>query len=134
MAQAGFTPNDFDFCIKYREATNANLADCTLFCAPFPCEILYIVECHGTKGSNGSAVTIVPRKCTGTTALASGTALLVTAFDAKSTNLIPVVGVLSSTRATRTFATGDRFVLDFTGTLTALADVNVTAWFRRTGF
>lgn len=132
MAFAGFSPGNQDLIVTYVEATDANIIDCTLLVAPFPCELTYIVEVHGT--ANGATSTCVPRKCTGTTALTGGTALLTTAFDLESTALTPVVGAITTTAGVKNFATGDRFVLDFTGTLSALVDVNVTAHFKRIGF
>lgn len=86
---------------------------------------------HGTAGNDASAVTLDVKKCTGTTAPASGTSLLDSAFNCKATANTIQTGTVVSSEATRTLTTGDRLALDFTGTVTSLANVTVAVSLRR---
>lgn len=110
---------------------NADVVDRNLFVAPFPCQVVAVSEVHGTAGSDGSAVTADIKKCTGTTAITSGTSILSSTFDLKGTALTPQTGTLVNSISTITLATGDRLALDVTGTTTAVADVILTMYLRR---
>lgn len=115
---------------------NASIADCDLFIADTDYEIVCVEESHGTAGSDGGAVTLDVKKATGTTAIASGTTMLASTFNLKSTANTPVRknlsgGGLTLTLANRRLARGNRLGLDFSGTLTALANVAVQVWLRR---
>lgn len=110
---------------------NADVVDRNLFVAPFPCQVVAVSEVHGTAGSDGSAVTADIKKCTGTTAITSGTSILSSTFNLKGTALTPQTGTLVNSISTITLATGDRLALDVTGTTTAVADVILTMYLRR---
>ena len=112
------------------------LPDVTLFIADTDYELLSVAEVHEVLGTNGSAVTLDIKKCTGVQAAASGTTMLASTFDLKATVQTVVSKTLSNagltaTAADRRLAAGNRLALDFTGTLTALAGVNVTVVLKR---
>jgi hypothetical protein len=71
-------------------------------------------------GSDGGAVTLNIRKCAAGTAPASGTSVLASTVDLKSTAATPVAATLSSTSSVLLFEAGDSVSFDYTGTLTAL--------------
>jgi hypothetical protein len=107
--------------------TDANSVDTLLFVAPYPCEVVSVNEVHSVAGSDGSAVALDVMKCVGTEAPASGTTVLSSTFDLKSTANTPVrktaASGLTATLANRKLDTGDRLSLNYTGTLTALVGV-----------
>jgi hypothetical protein len=74
-------------------------------------------------GSDGGAVTLDLKKCASGTAAASGTSVLASTLNLKSTARTPVAATLTATDSTRLFQAGDSISLDFTGTLTALVGV-----------
>src|SRR5512147_2818047 len=71
-------------------------------------------------GTDGSAVTLQLTKCTGTTAPASGTALMSATIDLKTVANTTVAGTLVSNQSTLSFSAGDRIAADVTGTTTAV--------------
>jgi len=71
-------------------------------------------------------VTLQVEKLTGTTAPGSGTSLLTTAFNLKSTINTVVTGVLTPTVGAIQLAAGDRLALKLSGTPTSVANVTVT--------
>lgn len=71
-------------------------------------------------GSDAGAVTLQLTKCTGTTAPASGTALMSATIDLKTTANTTVGGTLVTNQSTLTFSAGDRLAADVTGTTTAV--------------
>jgi hypothetical protein len=104
---------------------NAECIDQNIFVANRRWRVVGISEVHTTAGSDGSAVSVQVKKCSGTTVPASGTALQTAAFDAKGT----AQTVQSATLASDSICTieaGERLALDFTGTITALAGVCVS--------
>jgi hypothetical protein len=116
------------------QSTTATDVDRIVFTAAFPCELVSVVETHSTAGTDGSAVSLDIKKATGTTAPASGTTMLASTFNLKSTANTPVTkngaSGLTATLADRKLATGDRVCFDFTGTLTALVG-HVTIYLKR---
>jgi hypothetical protein len=117
--------------------TNSLLTDMHLFVADREYTVESAIEVHAVAGSDGGAVTGDIKKCTGTTAIASGTTVLGSTFDLKSTAYTNVTksrangGVVSTPVAT--LARGDRLVWDITGTLTALSGVTLTVVLNPTG-
>jgi hypothetical protein len=109
--------------------------DQVAFIADGPYEVIAAREVHETAGTDGSAVTLDIKKVTGTTAGASGTTVLASTFDLKSTAKTVVTkngaSGLTATLADRRLAAGDRLYLDFTGTLTALVGGMVTIYLKR---
>jgi len=107
-----------------------------IFIALWPCEVLSVGETHRTAGSDAGSVTLQLEKLTSGQALDAGTTMLQTAFDLKSTANTPVIKTgrdLVFTPGYRTLETGDRLALKDAGTLTALAGINVTVYFKRMG-
>lgn len=112
-------------------AQASSVADQLFFVAPEPLEVLEVHEVHGTAGTDGSAVTATIRKCSGTTALASGTDLLSTTINLKGAANTVQSPALTTTAADLLLAAGDRLAFDVTGTTTALANMVVTILVRR---
>lgn len=123
-------------------ATAANYG--VFFTAYHPCEILAASEVHGTKGTNAGAVTLQLEKLTGTTAKGAGDTILATAWDLKGNintvvfkngtdfdNTAPAVATDGLTRTQ--LSQGERLALLSSGTLTAVADLQVTVFFRTLG-
>lgn len=107
-----------------QSATAGNYS--TFFAAPFALTVTGITEVHTVLGTDGSAVTLQVEKLTGTTAPGSGTNLLTTGFNLKSTINTVVTGSLVQTVGVIQVAAGDRFALKLSGTPTDVANVTVT--------
>lgn len=88
--------------------------------------VLGVSEVHGTAGSDGSAVTVMVEKCTGTQATGAGVTLQTGTFDLKGTANTVQAGVVTATAADLVLAAGNRLGLVLTGTPTAVANVVVT--------
>jgi hypothetical protein len=106
-------------------------ADKSLFIAPYDLVVKGIRYTHSTAGSDGGAVTVQVVKMTGVQAPGDGAAMLATPFDAKGTALTVQSGALTGTSANLQLNAGDRLGLDYTGTLTALAGVQVTIVYEK---
>lgn len=95
--------------------------DRSFFTADRDYEITRISESHDVAGAGSTTLDV--KKCTGTTAAASGTTVLSSTFALDSTANTPVVKNLASglaaAQATRRLTSGDRLALDWTGTVTA---------------
>lgn len=124
-------PNSFY--ISHTIVANADNVDQSIFTCPAGSIFVFLgaSENHTVAGTNGSDVTLQLRRQQGTEAPASGDALLNTAFNMKGTAETPQNADIVASLSTRTFYPGDRLGLDFTGTVTDLAGVNVTAYFYR---
>ncbi len=96
------------------------------FTATRPCYVKRISEVHTTAGTDPGAVTLQVERLQGTEALDAGDALLVTAFNLKGTANTVQTGSLVTTPTLLSLNEGDRLALKDTGTLTAVAGVNVT--------
>jgi len=105
----------------------------TIFTFPFQAALVQATEVHATAGTDGGSVTLQLEKLTGTTAPGSGSGILSTAFNLKSTaNTVVTKRAVSdfvAALSTRQFAVGDRLALLTSGTLTSLANVNVVLTF-----
>lgn len=117
---------------------NASMVDSNCFYADKPWEVIGVEEVHATAGTDVGAVTLDVKKCTGTQAPSAGATVLGTTFDMKGTINTVVKktlgnGGLTTTAASRFLAAGDRLALDFTGTVTALAGVQVMITLRPVG-
>lgn len=117
-------------------ATAGTPVDGAVFVADRDYELSKVIESHSGAGNGSSTLDI--KKCTGTTAPASGTSMLATtaSFLLDSTVNIPIAKFyggtqtgaaapvastttgITNTQASRRVTTGDRIALDFTGTLT----------------
>lgn len=112
------------------------LPDVSLFVADTDYELLRVDEVHEVLGTDGSAVTVDVKKCTTTQAAGSGTSMLASTFNLKATINTVVTksksnAGLSTTLGNRLLASGNRLVLDFSGTMTAVAGVCVNVWLQR---
>lgn len=96
------------------------------FTARHPMEVFWVAESHTVKGTGAGAVTLDIEKLTGTQAPGSGTSILASTFDLKGTinTVVQKSGLDLSTA--RQLVNGDRLCLKLTGTLTAVAGVQVT--------
>lgn len=101
----------------------ANAVTQTLYTAMYPCELVGVqiqIDAQSTSG------TITVAKCTGTTAPASGTAMLTGTINIGSGGIVANTvtnGTLVTTSNTSTLrlAAGDRIAAIFSGTVTSLS-------------
>ena len=101
------------------------------FIANRPIEIMKVKEVHSTAGSHADAVTLQIEKLTGTEALDAGSEVLKTAFNLKGTaNTVVSYSGYTGLTDTRILKEGDRLALKDTGTLTDLAGVCVTIYYK----
>ena len=105
-----------------RPATAANYQHC-FWIAPAKCVVDSVEAEWRVAGGSGATVTV--HKVPSGTAVDSGTGLH-TAIATSGTAATTTAGVLSATAATLELAAGDRLQLVDAGTLTNLADLNVT--------
>ena len=103
------------------------------FTARFPCEVLRVTERHETAGSDAGAVTLDVMKVPDATAIASGSSVLASTFNLKSTanTLVSKQGVNLS--ANRQLKENQSLALLTSGTLTALVGVHVTVYLKYLG-
>lgn len=99
-----------------------------IFTAPFPFEVLSVIEKHDVAGTNGGAVTLDVLKVPNGTTLASGTSILRTPFSVKTTADTAQMKQGLDLVDTRRFAPFDSIALVVAGTLTALEGVQVTLY------
>jgi hypothetical protein len=98
---------------------NASSIDKTCFVATRKYVVKAISGSPTVAGSDGGAVTAAIKKASGTTAIASGTALHSGSYNLKGTANTVQNLTLSTTGSDLQIAAGDRIGIDFTGTLTA---------------
>jgi len=103
-----------------------------IFVARHPIEIMRITETHSTAGSDAGTVTLDVKKAGSGVAIASGTTLLTSTFNLKSTANTPVIKEGVNLSANRVLKEGDRIGLVSSGTLTALTDVQITIYYSET--
>lgn len=107
--------------------TSSASVDTSCFVATVPCELISVSEVHSGLGAASSTLDV--KKCTGTTAPASGTTMLASTFALDSTADTVVTkdqaSGLTATAANRKLTVGDRVALDFTGTISSLVGVVV---------
>lgn len=123
------TPGGKGIMAVYNMQANGDLVDQHFFLSNSDYTVSRIDEVHSTLGTNGSAVTVDVKKCTGTQAAASGTTLLSAVFSLKTAINTVQNGALTATAADLRLAPGNRLAVDFTGTLTAVAGVVVVVLF-----
>lgn len=102
--------------------------DTHVFIADDAYQVVSINEVHSVVGGSSAALSV--KKCTGTTAPASGTALHATGIDLTATVNTNIVPTLVATTATLQLAATDKLAFDFSGTLTGLVGT-VTLNLRR---
>ena len=111
------------------------LPDTTLWYADADAEIVAASEIHQVLGTDGSAVTADIMKVADGTIIASGTSVLVTTFNLKATvatwqRRTISNGGISQTVSTRTILAGQTLGINFGGTMTAVAGVNIIVLVR----
>lgn len=112
------------------------LPDVTVFIADTDYELVKAQEIHETLGTDGGTVSLDIKKCTTTQAAASGTTMLSSVFNLKSTiNTVVTKSKgttgLSATLANRRVLVGNRIAIDFIGTNTAVTGVLLQLWLQR---
>lgn len=110
---------------------DATSVDGNIFIADDAWVVTSIEEVHSTAGNDGSAVTLMVDKCTGTEAPGSGTDMIQSTLDLKGTANTVQTGTLSATPADYTLADGDRIAIDVSGALTTLAGGIVVIHMKR---
>lgn len=98
--------------------------------APAAFEVVSVTEVHSTAGTDAGTVTLDVEKLTGTTAPGSGTSILASTFNLKSTANTPVTKEGNTLASDHKFAEGNRLAVKTSGTLTALQGVCVTIFCR----
>ena len=112
--------------VRFVMAANGSLATQCFFIADQAFEVISLTEVHSTAGSDGSAVTIDITKDVSGVAPGAGVSVMASPFNAKATANVVQTGTRSATSSAIQVAAGDRLSVKFTGTLTALAGVEVT--------
>lgn len=109
------------------------LPDVTLWQAGYDAEIVWASEIHEVIGTDGSAVTADLVKVADGTIAANGTSLLATTFNLKGTAATRQVRSLSAgtLASDRIIYSGQRLAINFGGTMTAVAGLNITVWINR---
>ncbi|NBU11761.1 MAG: hypothetical protein EBS84_22645 [Proteobacteria bacterium] len=104
-----------------------------LWVADSNCEIVFASEIHETLGTDGSAVAVDVVKVADGAALSTGTSLLASTFNLKSTvNTLQKRSLSPGTLAAdRTILTGQRIGLKFSGTMTSVTGVNIVVVLNR---
>lgn len=112
---------------------NGDIIDTPIFAVPLGCEyeVTEVMESHAVLGSDGAAVTLDVKRCTGTQTPAQGTSVLSSTFDLKGTintvvRKVRGAGLVTGGVYLRTLRPGDRLCLDVTGTPTSVAGTVVT--------
>lgn len=119
------TPGGKGAMIVYNMQANGDIVDQHFFLANCDYIVSRIDEVHSAAGTNGGAVTLDVKKCTGTQAPSAGTTLLSAVFSLKTTPNVVQNGALTATAADLRLAPGNRISIDVTGTMTAVAGVVV---------
>lgn len=111
-------------------ATAGNYPE-SFFIAPYPIEIVSVIERHTVLGTDGSAVTLMLKKVPSGTAVAAGTDTLASGISLKATINTNQTATLHATAANYKLAAGDSLGLVVTGTPTSVAGVSVTVRYKR---
>lgn len=111
----GFIPVNIEY--------NASSIDKVCFVATRAYVVKGIAGMPVVAGTDAAAVTAAIKKASGTTAIASGTALHSSTMNLKGTINTVQTLTLSTTASELAIAAGDRVGVDFTGTMTAAVGV-----------
>lgn len=109
--------------LPYTDAASANYYTNTFWTAPAKCVVDSVTARYNTASSSG---TVTVHKVPSGTAPDSGTALLSSTISTAATADTRYEGTLSTTKSTLELAAGDGLQLVDGGTLTSLADLEVT--------
>jgi len=127
MTQHKFRANDHDEVIPYliTAATDTNA-----FIADRPYQLRSVRAVYATAA--GGALTLDVKKCSGTTAPASGTTMLSATVNLNTTINTVITAGLSATAANLLLATGDRIAFDFSAAIQSLGGCVVELVLRPT--
>lgn len=114
--------------VTFNATVAADAVDRNVFVAPDHYIVEEIKAVWTTAGTSSAAVKV--KKCTGTTAPASGTELHSTAIDLTGTAQTVATPTLTAAAADRRLKPGDRLALDFSGTQAATPLLTVTIFLR----
>lgn len=123
----GSIPQDIVWVFKYDAAANFTTLLSPQWCADNDYEFVGSRLTFSTASTSG---TIVVEKCTGTTAAGSGTALTTASATSGAANTV-VAAALAGTQANRRFTAGDRMTFKVAGTVTNIANLSVTVYFKK---
>ena len=109
----------------------ASAVDQNVFVADRAYQVVSITESHAVAGTDGSAVTLDVKKCTGSQAPSAGTSMFFAGtISLKGTANSATTMSLTGTTATLQLAAGNRIAFDITGTPTSYAGGVVTIVLR----
>ena len=128
MSQKKFRANDHDLVLTFLFDA-ATAVDRDAFVANRPYQLRSVERSFGTASASGQ---LDLKKCTGTTAPASGTSMLNGALALTGTANSVSAATLSGTASSLLLADGDRIGFDFVGTVTNLVGLAVTVVLRPT--
>jgi hypothetical protein len=107
-----------------------NVTDANVFIADRPYLLKGVRAVYSVAA--GGALTLDVKKCTGTTAPASGTTMLASTVNLNTTANTPITATLSATATNLAITTGDRIAFDYSSTIQSLAGCVVTLVLRPT--
>lgn len=113
--------------------TNAACVDTWLWRADADVEVIAVHKNQAAAGTDAGAVTLMLEKVASGTAIGSGTDILASTLNLKSTADTAVAGTLHGTAANRRIPQGQWLCADFTGVMTAVAGLGLTVVVRRYG-
>ena len=112
-------------------ATSGNYG--IILVARYPIEVLMITERHEVLGTDGGAVTLDVLNVPNGSAISSGTSMLAATFNLKATINTNVIKQGVALTAARVLEQGAAIGLKTSGTLTAVAGVHITIYFKNQG-
>lgn len=125
------------FTVEFQAAAAADCVDTYAWMAPFHAQLRGLREVHSTAGSDGGAVSVIPRKVSADVqapgaAESAGTIdeLITAVIDLKATADTVQTPTLDTTDICH-FRPGDRLALNFAGTQTAVAGLLLVFVFER---
>jgi hypothetical protein len=108
----------------------SSIADKVIGIVPVKCELVKVMEAHGTAGSDGGAVTLSIERLQGTETSSNGDQVVAATINLKGTANTVQTGTIVKTSNIHQFAAGDRVGVNVTGTTTSLATMVVSCQFR----
>jgi hypothetical protein len=108
--------------------TNTQATDMIAFIAPYECEVVSVEARHRTASSSG---TLMLEKTPDGTAVGSGTNILTGTMSLAGTVNTKVTGTLDTGIGVNRIVQGAGIGLDFAGTLSSLADLDITIVVRQ---
>lgn len=109
---------------------SASVVDKVIGIVPVRSRLVAVKSVHGTKGTDGSDVTLSIERLQGTEVSAGGDAVVDATIDLKGANNTVQSGTILVALDIDIFEAGDRVGVNITGTVTSLDDLIVTCQFR----